>query len=51
MFMQKEGVGIDSTFTDPALALQRADDQTGVVLNRAQQYVWERGNKKTKLTP
>ena len=23
--------------------------QTGVVLNRAQQYVWERGNKKTKL--
>ena len=42
--------GLDSTFTDPALALQRADDQTGVVLNRAQQYVWERGNKKTKLT-
>ncbi len=41
---------MDSTFTDPALALQRADDQTGVVLNRAQQYVWERGNKKTKLT-
>ena len=27
--------GLDSTFTDPALALQRADDQTGVVLNRA----------------
>ena len=42
--------GLDSTFTDPALAIQRADDQTGVVLNRAQQYVWERGNKKTKLT-
>ena len=41
--------GLDSTFTDPALALQRADDQTGVVLNRAQQYVWERGNKKTKI--
>ena len=41
--------GLDSTFTDPALAIQRADDQTGVVLNRAQQYVWERGNKKTKM--
>ena len=27
----------------------RADDQGGVVLNRAQQYVWERGNKKTKI--
>ena len=42
--------GLDSTFTDPALAVLRADEQTGVVLNRAQQYVWERGNKKTKLT-
>ena len=29
--------------------MKRADTQTGVVLNRAQQYVWERGNKKTKL--
>lgn len=29
--------------------MKRADAQTGVVLNRAQQYVWERGNKKTKL--
>ena len=42
--------GLDGTFTDPALAVLRADEQTGVVLNRAQQYVWERGNKKTKLT-
>lgn len=25
--------------------MKRADAQTGVVLNRAQQYVWERGNK------
>ena len=41
--------GLDSTYTDPALAIQRADEQTGVVLNSAQQYVWERGNKKTKL--
>ena len=29
--------------------IKRADNQTGVVLNRAQQYVWERGNKKTKI--
>ena len=42
--------GLDSIYTDSALALLRADEQTGVVLNRAQQYVWERGNKKTKLT-
>ena len=42
--------GLDGIYTDPALAVLRADDQTGVVLNRAQQYVWERGNKKTKLT-
>ena len=38
--------GLDSTWTDPAKAVQRADEQGGVVLNRAQQYVWERGNKK-----
>ena len=42
--------GLDSTYTDPAQAVLRADEQTGVVLNRAQQYVWECGNKKTKLT-
>ena len=42
--------GLDGIYTDPALAVLRADEQTGVVLNRAQQYVWERGNKKTKLT-
>ena len=41
--------GLDKIYTDPALAVLRADAQTGVVLNRAQQYVWERGNKKTKL--
>ena len=41
--------GLDSTWTDPAKAVQRADEQGGVVLNRAQQYVWERGNKKTKI--
>ena len=42
--------GLDSTWTDPAKAVQRADEQGGVVLNRAQQYVWERGNMKTQLT-
>ena len=42
--------GLDSTFTDPGQAVKHADDLAGVVLNRAQQYVWERGNKKTKIT-
>ena len=40
---------LDRIYTDPAAAVKRADDQMGVVLNRAQQYVWERGNKKTKI--
>lgn len=42
--------GLDSTWSDPADAVRRADQQTGVVLNRAQQYVWERGNMKTQIT-
>lgn len=42
--------GLDDTYYDPAQAVMRADEQTGVVLNGAQQYVWERGNKKAKLT-
>lgn len=37
-------------WTDPAQAVLQADSRTGVVLNRAQQYVWERGNIKTQLT-
>lgn len=41
---------LDSTWSDPADAVIRADQQTGVVLNRAQQYVWERGNMKTRIT-
>lgn len=41
--------GLDSTFLNPAEAVIQADSCTGVVLNRNQQYVWERGNKKTKL--
>ena len=44
------GGGLDSVWTDPAKSVQRADKQTGVVLNRAQQYVWERGNMKTQIT-
>ena len=42
--------GLDSTWTDPAQAVKRADERTGVVLNRAQQYVWERGNVRTQIT-
>jgi putative phosphoesterase len=42
--------GLDSVWTDPAQAVLQADSRTGVVLNRAQQYVWERGNMKTQLT-
>lgn len=41
--------GLDGTYRDPARAVLRADSLTGVVLNRDQQYVWERGNKKTKI--
>ncbi len=42
--------GLYGIYTDVASAVQEADAQTGVVLNRAQQYVWERGNTKTKVT-
>lgn len=40
---------LDNIYSDPAEAIMQADEKTGVVLNRAQQYVWERGNKKTKI--
>ncbi len=40
--------GLDGIYLDPAAAVQRADKRTGVVLNRSQQYVWERGNKKNQ---
>ncbi len=43
------GGKLDSVYTDPAQAVAQADAKVGVVLNRAQQYVWERGNKKTKI--
>jgi len=42
--------GLDGIYTDPGEAVMRADEQAGVVLNRAQQYVWERGNLKAKIT-
>lgn len=41
--------GLDGIYIDPAKAVLRADTLGGVVLNRTQQYVWERGNKKTKM--
>lgn len=40
--------GLDSCWLNAAEAVQRADARLGVVLNRKQQYVWERGNKKTE---
>lgn len=43
------GGKLDSIYTDPAQAIAQADEKVGVVLNRSQQYVWERGNKKTKV--
>lgn len=38
---------LDSTWTKVNQAILRADSQMGIVLNRQQQYVWERGNKET----
>lgn len=40
--------GLDTIYTNPGEAIRHADEEAGVVLNRRQQYVWERGNKKTK---
>lgn len=40
---------LDGIYTDPAQAVIAADEKMGVVLNRAQQYVWERGNRKTQM--
>lgn len=40
---------LEGSYLDPALAIQRADEFSGVVLNRSQQYVWERGNKRTQI--
>jgi len=38
---------LDSTWSDVKDAILCADNLAGVVLNRQQQYVWERGNKDT----
>ena len=35
-------------YENAAEAIQTADTNAGVVLNRAQQYVWERGNTADK---
>lgn len=40
--------GLNKVYTDPAAAIRQADTVAGVVLNRRQQYIWERGNKKAK---
>lgn len=36
---------LDSTWSKVSDAINRADENMGVVLNRQQQYVWERGNR------
>lgn len=36
---------LDSTWTSVSEAIVQADNQKGIVLNRQQQYVWERGNR------
>lgn len=41
--------GLTGIYTEPAQAIQSADVSGGVVLSRDQQYVWERGNKKTRI--
>jgi hypothetical protein len=41
---------LDSTWTKASDAILRADAQLGVVLNRQQQYVWERGNRADAYT-
>lgn len=37
--------GLSEVYTSVSEAIQDADAQAGVVLNRQQQYVWERGNR------
>lgn len=43
-YVYAKGV-LDSTWSRVCDAINRADGQMGVVLNRQQQYVWERGNR------
>lgn len=42
--------GLDSTWLSANEAVARANEQMGVVLNRSQQYVWERGNQPDRQT-
>ena len=49
MYYVYAGGQLQGIYRNPSQAVQIADENTGVVLNRAQQYVWERGNKKEKI--
>ena len=49
IFFVYAGGGLDSTWEEPGPAIMRANETFGVVLNRAQQYIWERGNMKTNV--
>ncbi len=41
---------LDSIYENANTAIMRADDQLGVVVDQNQQYIWERGNRKTVYT-
>lgn len=41
--------GLKGIFDNPADAIIQADQEAGVVLNRRQQYVWERGNRRDSI--
>ena len=49
IFFVYAGGGLESTWEDPGPAIMRANETYGVVLNRAQQYIWERGNMKPNV--
>ncbi len=40
---------LDSIYSNPADAVLTADAGNGVVLNRRQQYIWERGNRRDQV--
>lgn len=40
---------LDGIYTSPSIAVSRADETLGIVVDKDQQNIWERGNKKTKL--
>ena len=41
---------LQGIYSNPVEAIQAADEVSGVVLNRQQQYIWERGNQRTQIT-